>query len=452
MCGVLGLINTDNIFTQMYEGLTYLQHRGQDSAGIATENFCVKNKGLVKNVFNNESCEVLFDNNAIGHVRYSTTGSQTMTNIQPCIHESEKCRISLCHNGNINNMKELINLAEIDENTTDSEYLNMYLSEKINGLQAITCEAIFDIILDTMKVLQGSYCVLLLIKNFGTICFRDINGIRPLCYGAKHDSYIISSESVVLDILDYQFIRDVHSGEIIIFEKEQMPRFTQYKSTYLRPCLFEYIYFARIDSVIDNISVYEARYKMGILLGEKIQKMNLSIDTIIPVPDSGLIFALGVSEVLQIKIEYGFVKNNYIDRTFIMENNKIIQKSVKRKINALKQIMKNKKILIVDDSIVRGNTSSHLIYLAKNAGAENTYIASGSPKILYPNNYGIYIPCKEKLIANKRTNKEIADVLGTEKVIYNDLQDVINILKNMNNRISDFEISMFHDGHFNHYS
>ena len=448
MCGILGIVSKSNdIPIKLYEGLTYLQHRGQDSSGICNENECIKKNGLVKDVFNESELQSLFSNIGMGQVRYGTNGSFKNTNIQPLINEKGKNRISLVHNGNIQNIKKLREILKMSDTIElgDSELILELFSNELSKYDNYNYNDIFDIISKMMRILEGSYCIIIIIKGYGLITFRDIYGIRPLVYGKKDNDYIISSESVVLDILEYQLIRDINPGEIILFEKNELPRFHQYNKSSLHPCLFEYIYFARIDSVLDEISIYNARFEIGKLLGEKIKKQfdTKDIDMIVPVPDTSYIFALGLQETLQKKIQNGFVKNSYIDRTFIMKDNKIINKNIKRKINAVKSILEGKNILIVDDSIVRGNTSSHLIFLAKNAGAKKIYLASGSPQVLYPNNYGIYIPDKEYLIAVNRTNKEIADVIGATRVIYNDLYEIVNCLKGLNPKIDGFEVSMF---------
>ena len=300
-----------------------------------------------------------------------------------------------------------------------------------------------------MKTLKGSYSILLLINGFGMVCFRDIYGIRPLIYGKKGNDYIVCSESSVIDLLEFQTVRDIKPGETIIFQGGQMPRFKKCDIKHGRyPCLFEYIYFARIDSVIDNISIYDARYKMGQLLGNKIKNLQINdIDTIVYVPDSSVIFALGVQESLQLPLQCGFVKNNYIERTFIMKNDKLINKNIKRKVNGVYNVLNGKNILIIDDSIVRGNTCSHIVYLAKKNDAKKIYFGSGAPPVLYDNRYGIYIPKKNELIANNRSYDDIADIIGVNKVIYNDLNEVVNTLKQMNPTLDGFETSMFNNIH-----
>ena len=481
MCGLIGIIsNKNDVPIKLYEGLTYLQHRGQDSVGICNEQLCIKKKGLVKEVFTEDDLDQLKSNIGIGHVRYGTTGSFEDIIIQPLIREYPK-RISLCHNGNINNLKYISEIIQKTHLKSDSEYiLELFLyklkqlcnykpaptdaviynyennnninlqSTKIQNTEEcqITSSMIFEIMDYMMDILNGSYSVLILIEGFGMICFRDKFGIRPLVYGIYDNTYVISSETVAVDVLGFQFVRDLNPGETIIFEQNNMPRFSQYKNNSLHPCLFEYIYFSRIDSIMDGISIYDARYNLGKLLGERIKQMNIQdIDIIVPVPDSSLIFALGLHEILNINIQYGLVKNPYIERTFIMKDNKIINQNIKRKLNGVKTILQNKNVLIVDDSIVRGNTSAHIVLLAKKMGANKIYMASGAPPVLYKNIYGIYIPDQTELIAYNRNFQNIADIIGANKVIYNDLNEVVTCLKKMNPNIVGFETSMFNNVH-----
>ena len=442
MCGIIGIFNKDiNASIQVYEGLNHLQHRGQDSAGICNENTCIKDSGLVKNIFSECEMETLNSDIAIVHVRYATTPSFTVSTIQPLMRDN----ISICHNGNIINTHEIENITNIKNESDTGNILDLFLYTLEN--KEITYDIIIEICNKLITILKGSYSIVFLIKNFGIFCLRDKFGIRPLIYGKRGNNYIVSSESSVIDLLEYQTIRDVYPGEVIVFEKNKLPRFHKFGNCKLYPCLFEYIYFSRNDSIIDGISIYESRYKMGFLLGEKIKKMNLNIDIIVPVPDTSIIFGLGLQESLNIPLQNGFVKNNYIDRTFIMKNNQIINKNIKRKINGIKHVMKEKNVLIVDDSIVRGNTSSHIVYLAKKAGSKNIYFGSGCAQILYPNKYGIYIPSRQELIAVNRTDEDIADILGAQKVIYNDLYEVVNCLKKLNPNLDGFETSMFNNIH-----
>ena len=449
MCGILGIFSKNNdIPIKIYEGLAYLQHRGQDSAGICNETKCIKKNGLVKDIFTQDDLNELMSNICIGHVRYGTTGVFNDNTIQPLIKEEHSRIFSLCHNGNINNLTELSKIINKYDLSSDSEYILELFLYKLKEYDEISTRNIFEVCDYLMATLKGSYSILILIQDFGMVCFRDKFGIRPLAYGISNGEYIISSESAVFDILGHQLVRDVFPGETIVFEKNTKPRFYKRKNSSLNPCLFEYIYFSRIDSVLDKISVYDARYKLGMLLGERIKKININdIDMIVPVPDSSLIFALGLQESLNIKIQYGLVKNPYIERTFIMKDDKIINKSIKRKLNVVKNVLQGKNILIVDDSIVRGNTSSHIVNLAKKAGANKIYMSSGAPPILHPNKYGIFIETRKELIAVNRSFKNIADVLGCNQVIYNDLDEIINCLKQINPEIDGFETSMFNDVH-----
>ena len=445
MCGVIGVTSKiQNASLLVYEGLAHLQHRGQDSAGISTQSKVIKKHGLVKNVFNEDEINELVSNVSIGHVRYGTNSNYDANTIQP-IH---KDGIYLVHNGNIINTQDITNITG-NSFTSDSTYILDLFHFKLSEYKQISYSVIFEIVSFIMKTLKGSYSVLLLIDGFGMICFRDVYGIRPLIYGKKGSDYIICSESSVIDLLEFQIARDVKPGEAIVFEQNQMPRFHNCDIRHgIYPCLFEYIYFSRIDSVIDNISVYDARYKMGQLLGNKVKNLQINdIDTIVYVPESSVIFALGVQKSLQLPIQCGFVKNNYIERTFIMKNDKLINKNIKRKVNGVYNVLNGKNILIIDDSIVRGNTCSHIVYLAKKNGAKKIYFGSGAPPVLYDNRYGIYIPNQNELIAYNRTYDDIADVIGVNKVIYNDLSEVVNTLKQMNPMLNGFETSMFNNIH-----
>ena len=445
MCGIIGVTSkSNNASLLVYEGLTHLQHRGQDSAGICTQSKSVKKHGLVKNIFSENDITDLMTNTSIGHVRYGTNSNHDSNTIQPIFQNN----VFLVHNGNIINTDEIMSITG-NSFTSDSAYILDLFHFKLREYKEITYENIFEIVHFMMKTLKGSYSVLLLIHGFGMVVFRDIYGIRPLIYGKKANDYVVCSESSVIDLLEFQKVRDVKNGEIIVFEEGHMPRFRKcdIKGGYY-PCLFEYIYFARIDSVIDNISIYDARYKMGQLLGIKINKLQLNdIDIIVYVPESSVIFALGVQDTLQLPLQCGFVKNNYVERTFIMQNDKLINKNIKRKVNGVYNVLNGKNVLIVDDSIVRGNTCSHIVYLAKKNGAKKIYFGSGAPPVLYENHYGIYIPEQNQLIAYNRNYNDIADIIGVNRVIYNDLYEIVNVLKQMNPTLDGFETSMFNNIH-----
>ena len=454
MCGILACIDNknNNIPVNMFEGLNALQHRGQDSCGISVFGNTIKGKGLVRDVFTPDKLiSISASSHAIGHVRYSTSAANDTgnnKNIQPIlIGDDDFLKISMCHNGNL--IK--INGNVIDEKTSDSVLLLDEFYNKLNELCSgkkdnITIDVIWETCEYLYRILEGSYSLLFLIEGFGIVAMRDRYGIRPLVFGNKNGIFVISSESCAINSMNCQLTRDLKPGETILIEKYSMPVFrktSQYSK--LMPCLFEYIYFSRADSIVDKISVYKARYNMGVILGKTISKKQWSknIDVIVPVPDSSMPFALGLQSILNKPLHQGLVKNTYIERTFIMENEKIIQKNVRRKLNANHGVLCGNEVLIVDDSIVRGNTSRHIVSMAKSSCAKNVYFASGAPPILYPNHYGIYIPTERELIANGRKSEDVADIIGASEVIYNDLNSVIYSLKENNTNIESFEISMF---------
>jgi amidophosphoribosyltransferase len=459
MCGIFGCFenNCDNISVLMYEGLTSLQHRGQDSCGISTSKYSVKGKGLVRDVFTTEKLSSINDYCGIGHVRYATSGTsvkEDRTNmerktIQPFIIDSDDNfpRISMCHNGNL----KKINGNLIEENISDSwliidEFKSKLKELCLNDKSQINIDVIWSVIEYLYKILEGSYTLLFIIDGFGMIAIRDRYGIRPLSYGMNNSSYVVSSETCAINTVGYSVTRDIRPGESIFFEKGKMPVFRKTTMrTSLSPCLFEYIYFSRSDSVVDEINIYNARYSIGCLLGKHIDTLEWSknIDIIVPVPDSSFPFALGVQSILNKPLHQGLIKNTYIERTFIMENEKLIQKNVKRKLNVNQSIVSGKNVLIVDDSIVRGNTSRHIVSLLKSSFAKNVYFSSGAPPILYPNHYGIYIPTNKELIASGRNISDVADIIGAKEVVYNDLSHILHCLKKINPLIENFETSMF---------
>lgn len=457
MCGIIGIhsnIKNKHIFYEIFEGLMCLQHRGQDSVGISNEHSVKKYDGLVKYAFQSENISDLLCQNYMGHVRYGTNGLSN--DIQP-FYSIFPRRISLCHNGNITNTKEIKEMIYekyhiLIDTQSDSEIILSIFSCKLyellhNDTNVISDDKIYSVIHFLHEILQGSYSLLIIIKDYGMISIRDKRGVRPLIYGKKDNNYIIASESVALNLLNYKIIRDLMPGESIIFKNNTNdPIFHYYQDSFLTPCLFEYIYFARPDSTIDNINVNEARIKIGNLLGTLIKKSwshYTDIDYIIPVPDTSITFANGIQEELNLPLREGFIKNRYIDRTFIMKNKNIIQQNIKRKLSGIENSFKDKNVLIVDDSIVRGNTCKHVISMVKNYGCKKIYFASCSPVIKNTNKYGIYIPTQEELISYQRNEEEIRKELQVDYLIYNDLDKIIACLKELNNEIKNFEISMF---------
>ncbi len=461
MCAILGLVtDKDNASLTLYNGLTVLQHRGQDAAGIATIKDKTilnihKDNGLVRDVFNEDSMVHLSGNIGVGHTRYPTAGSYNYEEAQP-FYVNSPYGIVLVHNGNIVNADKLKDeILNSDfrhlKTSSDSEViLNVFANalEKNRG-NKLTKEQIFNAVDEVHSRVKGAYSVILMILGYGLVAFRDPNGIRPLIYGSKKNKYMVASESVALDCLGYNVERDVNPGETIFIDIDQNIYFHQYniKKKY-SPCIFEYVYLARPDSVIDKINVYQSRLEMGKKLADKI-KENLTkeelanIDVVIPIPDTSKTSALPLSISLNKKMREGFIKNRYIGRTFIMPGQKVRKKSVKQKLNTIDIEFKNKNVLLIDDSIVRGNTSKQIIQMARDAGANKVYFASASPPIRHPNVYGIDMPYVNELVAYNKTIDEIKDEIGADKLIYQSLEDLVSSVKKYNNEIDGFDCSCF---------
>ncbi len=455
MCGILGIYgDREDINIEVYEGLQALQHRGQDSVGIANAHTIIKYPGLVKDNFTSEDLNNLRSNCCIGHVRYGTNG--LVNSIQP-LYSTFPRRITLCHNGNIINTAELTSLLKRDYNIvtysgSDSEIILTLFCCKLYSIlnsfwynSDITPSIINQITTYLHELLQGSFSLIILIQDYGMITIRDRRGIRPLIWGKKDNKHIIASESSALTLLDYERERDISPGETLIFENKGLIKSFRNNLSSLTPCLFEYIYFSRPDSVVEKINVTEARINIGRLLGEKIFKCwpNNDIDIIVPVPDTSVIFATGIQDILHIPIRQGFIKNRYVDRTFIMKDSQMITKNIKRKLSPNKEILTNKNILIIDDSIVRGNTCRHIVEQARKCNAKKIYFASCAPIVKNTNQYGIYIPTKTELLSYGKNIDEMRKSIGADYLIYNDLKPIINELRQMNPKIDNFEISMF---------
>ena len=462
MCGIIGAISAskNDISYDILEGLLALQHRGQDSSGISNGNNCVKEKGYAINIFDKNNLEELRGNMALGHTRYATVSVNDKINIQPFnINIDEMCNISFVHNGNIINTDqikdELLNRYQMEsQETSDSMLMFQLFMAKLclDYDQIITKENIFEIILYLQDVLVGSFSVILLIENKAMVCFRDRYGIRPLQYGISDDSnsHLFSSETGAYGVLNYRYIRDVKPGEIIYVSTDDYKLNSVINDrTYMIPCLFEYLYFSRPDNYFNNISVYRARLLIGEILGKKIKKLmdtqTIEVDCIVPVPDTSRVFASGVQNILEFPYHEALVKNRYIDRTFIVENKNQINKSISRKLNTVDYLVKDKNVLLVDDSIVRGNTLRYVVSLLKKSGAKKISMASAAPPVRYSNEFGIFIESSEECVAYKRDYEEIAKVLGVDKIIYNELDEITSCLKNLNNNIVDFECSMFNN-------
>ncbi len=460
MCGIVGIVGTSPVSQDLYDGLTVIQHRGQDAAGIVTisdNKFRMrKGNGLVKDVFHTRHMLRLTGNIGIGHVRYPTAGTSSSSEAQP-FYSNSPYGLSLAHNGNLTNADELTDWiykkARRHVNTTsDSELLLNIFAYQLQQSEndELTADDIFAAVSSVHTLVRGAYAAVSLIIGKGLVAFRDPFGIRPLVFGkretAKGTEYMVASESVALDACDFEFIRDVAPGEAI-FINEQGKLFSKQcaqNPTY-NPCIFEFVYFARPDSTMDKMSVYASRVEMGNALGKKISREwdDLDIDVVIPIPETSCDIALQIAQYLDLPYRQGFVKNRYIGRTFIMPGQAERKKSVKRKLNAISQEFKGKNVLLVDDSIVRGTTSEQIINMARKAGAKKVYFASAAPEVRFPNVYGIDMPSANELVAHGRELEDICELIGADKLIYQDIEDLIASVGKANKDIKTFETSVF---------
>jgi len=461
MCGVVGIVSREPVNQALYNALTVMQHRGQDAAGIVTwsgEHGLKQRKsnGLVRDVFRSRHMMSLSGDVGIGHVRYPTAGGAKSSEAQP-FYVNSPYGICLAHNGNLTNHDELAELLIREDRrhlntTSDSEVLLNVLAHelqvRVNG--HLTAQNVFDAVDALHKRCKGGYAVVALIVGFGIVAFRDPNGIRPLVLG-EHENrgqkdYMVASESVALDVLQFSRVRDVKPGECIVVENDGSLHCHDAPGEAAHtPCIFEYVYFARPDSILDNLSVYKARLRMGEELAGKIVRSfpDHDIDVVIPIPDTSCTSALQVAYHLGVKYREGFIKNRYIGRTFIMPGQEERRNSVRRKLNAIDLEFRNKNVLLVDDSIVRGTTSKQIIKLAREAGARKVYFASAAPPVRYPNVYGIDMPAAAELIANGRTVEEIQEIVGADRLIYQDLHGLIRSVRHGNSAITEFDTSCF---------
>ncbi len=460
MCGIVGIIGQTPVGQLIYDGLTVLQHRGQDAAGIVTINDNTfrlrKDNGLVKDVFHTRHMLRLQGNVGIGHVRYPTAGSSSSSEAQP-FYTGAPYGISLAHNGNLTNTAELqqwlFNTARRHVNTTsDSEVLMNILGYELQQTHSLELKAddIFTAVTNVHKHCRGGYAAVSLIIGHGMLAFRDPNGIRPLVFGKRETQtgveYMVASESVALDACDFEFVRDIAPGEAIFFGEDGSLHSQQCaENPAFSPCIFEFVYFARPDSTIDKISVYASRVEMGNKLAEKISRewADEDIDVIIPIPETSCDIALQIANHLDIPYRQGFVKNRYIGRTFIMPGQEQRKKSVRRKLNAIGAEFKGKNVLLVDDSIVRGTTSEQIIEMARASGAKKVYFASAAPEIRFPNVYGIDMPSPNELIAHGRELDDICEMIGADKLIYQSIEDLEAAVSKANPEIKRFETSVF---------
>jgi amidophosphoribosyltransferase len=460
MCGIVGIVGTSAVNQRLYDALTVLQHRGQDAAGIVTADrgeLCVrKGAGLVRDVFQQHHMLELRGNSGIGHVRYPTAGCDGISEAQP-FYVNAPYGICLAHNGNLTNAAELAEVITREDrrhlNTgSDSEVLlNVFASELQRvGTPRVTPADIFAAANAVYRRCRGGYAVVVMVIGHGVLGFRDPNGIRPLVLGRRPtkrgDEYMLASENVALDMLGFEMVRDVAPGEaVFIDELGRLHTQMCVSGTRHTPCIFEYVYFARPDSIIDNVSVYRARMRMGERLAEKIRRTHPDhdIDVVIPIPDTSRTSALQVAQRLGIKYREGFNKNRYIGRTFIMPGQEQRERSVRRKLNAIDMEFRGKNVLLVDDSIVRGTTSAQIIELAREAGARKVYFASAAPPVRYPNVYGIDMPASSELVAAGRTDAEVAKLIGADWLVYQDLDDLVAACQHDDARVAEFDTSCF---------
>lgn len=461
MCGIVGILAYDYVAQDIYDGLVTLQHRGQDAAGIVTYDgkFHVrKDFGLVKEVFHTRHMERLKGYAGVGFTRYATIGTGSIEEVQPFVGPAPY-GVVLTHNGNLFNSAELKKeIFEKDHRLVNSDsdgevLLNIFTKSLTKqNPDKLKPEHIWKAVESVHKRARGAYSVIAYIARQGMVGFRDPHGIRPLLLGRKNEGlnaeYIFASESVTFDILGYTNLGDIGPGEaVFIDEKTRKVYRKRVTKKVFAPCLFEYIYFARPDSILNKISVYKSRIRMGQKLAKKIKKANLDIDAVMPVPDSSRTSAMAIADELNLKYREGLIKNRYIGRTFIMPGQQVRKKSIKYKLNPMPLEIKGKKILLVDDSIVRGNTSRQIVEMVRDSGAKKIYFASYAPPIISPNVYGIDIATKDELIAVNHTTEEICRLIGADELFYGDLKDALESCLVGNPKIKDMDMSCF-DGRY----
>ena len=462
MCGILGIVARSPVNQLLYDGLLLLQHRGQDAAGIVTSEqktfHMHKGSGMVRDVFRTRNMRSLPGNVGIAHCRYPTAGSASNSAEAQPFYVNSPFGIVLGHNGNLTNSDKLKeemfrqDLRHINTNSDSEVLLNVLAHEleKASVRMRLDPQTIFAAVTNVHRRVRGAYSVIAMIAGYGVLAFRDPYGIRPAVIGFNDTpagvEYMVSSESVAIESLGFRVLRDVAPGEAVLIDEDggfHSQQCTEQAS--LNPCIFEYVYLARPDSLIDGASVYEARLHMGEKLAGKIKReyRELKIDVVIPIPDSSRPSAMQLALGLGVPYREGFVKNRYIGRTFIMPGQAIRRKSVRQKLNAIGMEFKGKNVLLVDDSIVRGTTSREIVQMARDTGANKVFFASASPPVRYPNVYGIDMPSSKELIANGRTDEEIAREIGADRLIYQDLVALIEDCRSVNPKIRSFEASCF---------
>ena len=461
MCGIVGIVGKSAVNQSLYDALLVLQHRGQDAAGIMTceggRLHLRKDNGLARDVFHTRHMIGLRGNMGIGHVRYPTAGCSSSAEAQP-FYVNSPYGIALAHNGNLTNAEEQMQDLYRDDlrhinTSSDSEILLNILAHELQEQDKLRLEPedIFRAVAGLHRRCRGGYAAVAMIPGVGVIGIRDPFGIRPIVFGRRETGqgaeYMIASESVALDTLGFQRVRDLEPGEAVFISKDGRLHAQQCAANPVKsPCLFEFVYFARPDSIIDNVFVHKARSRMGKKLARKIVREwpEHDIDVVIPIPDTSRTAALSLANELGVRYTEGFIKNRYIGRTFIMPGQTVRKKSVRQKLNAIDMEFKGKQVLLVDDSIVRGTTSKQIVQMARDAGAKRVYFASAAPPVRYPNVYGIDMPAATELVAHGRTVDEVCQVIGADRLIFQDLDDLIGAVhKKGKTDIQRFDTSVF---------
>ena len=459
MCGIVGIVGRTDVNQDLYDALTALQHRGQDAAGIFTCDLKVhhrKANGLVRDVFQPRHMHALRGRVGIGHIRYPTAGSESAAEAQP-FYVNSPYGIALAHNGNLINAAELgeeVFREELRHVNTESDsevLLNVFASELAGKHRlALDEDTIFDAVANVHRRCLGGYAAVALIFGYGVVAFRDPCAIRPLCFGVRETAegmeYMVASESVALDALGFELVRDLEPGEAMIVTLEGEVYTRQcFEAPRYAPCIFEYVYLARPDSIIDDVSVYKARLRMGEALAEKIVREwpDHDIDVVIPIPETSRTACLPLAYELGVKYREGFIKNRYVERTFIMPGQTERMRSVRRKLNAIGLEFEGKNVLLVDDSIVRGTTSRQIIQQARDAGARRVYFASAAPPVRYQNVYGIDMPVTGELVAFNRSEEDVARTIGADRLVYQSLDGLVDAVQRGNPRLREFDTSCF---------
>jgi amidophosphoribosyltransferase len=461
MCGIVGLVTHTPVNQELYDSLTVLQHRGQDAAGIITTDgdklHLRKDNGLVRDVFHaDEHMARLRGNVGIAHVRYPTAGCATSAEAQP-FYTNTPFGIALAHNGNLTNVEELKRELFVEDRrhlNTDSDsevLLNVFAHElMLRNTLRLTPEDVFEAVAMVHRRCRGAYACVAVINGYGVVGFRDPFGIRPICYGrregAKGPEYMIASESVALQALGFELVGDLQPGEAVYITTEHRLHKRQCAANPVHsPCIFEFVYLARPDSIIDDVYVYKARLRMGSALARKIQRewADYDIDVVIPIPDTSRVAGAQMAHELDVPYREAFIKNRYIGRTFIMPGQQQRKKSVRQKLNPIDIEFKGKNVMLVDDSIVRGTTSKEIIQMAREAGAKKVYFASAAPPVRYPNDYGIDMPTSSELVAHGRTVEQLEKMLGADRLIFQDLPDLIEAVRVGNPKLERFDCSVF---------